>query len=787
MHKKIQKILAILCATVLTLPIVQILPVSITHASMTLTLSKYSGNAAEKILVSGVNASPGILLRLYWDRAVNETKLNETRVKGNGNFSCYVTIPKDVAGSHWVIADAASAEFLIEPKIILNPRIGLPYDTVNVNGTGFAAERRTTVAFGNKTVAGEWDWSKNMTTTPSTVRTDTKGSFNSTFKVPDLDYGDYIMNATDENGNFAEANFTIGATITLTPTKGSCGTLVTINGKGFTEVANKAIKVTIDGTTAPVVENIKTRGNGSFTGQFIIPTLDEGEYTVTAVDEIGISGNAPFSVTNKTEISLTPRAAAQDIEVTIEGTGFTNIANTKVTMRFGVLTLKDFYTNSTGGFKGTFNVPSLPIGIYDIIAKDTNALNATAPFIIAVTELALAPESGPTGTIIRVIGYGYTPGAKADLTLNTTVIIEDITVTELEAGITLVVPTVPAGVYTLTATDDEGFTASATFEVTAATVLTLTPSESPHSTTVSVEAGYFTHKAGTPLTFTIENSTWEMPLTVDPASPWTAVETDETGSFIGTFEIPDYSTIALGDYIVKAEDENGLVAETPLSIILPTVYIGTRSSEYMPGDTVSFYVSTTLRCNFTIGIMGPLGSVRELIISDADWQTIDGWEVVPYEKVSFTLPSDAELGLWNWSATLILVEASGSFTVVKPTVERLYEEMTLLRNRISSLEQDLTSLSGKLDEISSRMATLNEETLSSLRNEISEMQRDLETLKNHISSAEQAARNAQQTASNLTTITYIVLAISIAAAIAAILAFIAIIELGRMVTSGTKP
>ncbi len=789
MNKKIRNALRILSATLLALSIIQTLPISTASANITLTLSKHSGNVGEKILVLGIDAPPGSLITVYWDIVINKTKLNETYAKGDGTFSCYIKIPEDAAGSHWVIADGASAEFFIEPDIAPKPTIGLPDDIIAVNGTGFAAEKGITVAFGNKTATGDWDWSIKVTTTPSPVKTDINGSFICTFKVSNMDYGDYIVNATDDDGNWAEAAFRVSAAIKLDPINGTSGTIVTISGRGFTKVANKAIRVTINGTSAPVVADIETKADGTFTGQFIVPTLDEKEYILTAIDETGISSNATFQVTKKTVISLTPRAGAPGIEVTIKGTCFTNIANTEVTVKFGVLALKNFHTNSTGGFKGTIIIPSLPNGIYNVTAKDTSGLNATMPFRIIVTGLALSPTSGPTGTLVKVIGYGFTSGRKANITIDTVLKLENINVTELEAGITFRVPTVPVGVYTVTAIDEEGLKASATFKVTATTVLTLTPDKGTHNATISLEARCFTLEAGTPLTFTIKNSTWKISLTVNPTSPWTEVKTDETGRFKGTFEVPDSKTIALGNYIVEAKDDNGLVAKAPLSVILPTVYIRTRSSEYMPGDTISFYVNSTFTCRFTIRIIGPLGFIKELTISDADWQTIGSWKIVPYEKASFALPSDAELGVWNWSAALVLVKTSGSFTVIKPTIEKLNEEITLLKNKLSNLEGNLSSLREKLDEISSKVDALSEEseeTLSSLKNDINNIQRDLNALKNHVSEAEEAAQKAQQTASNLTTTTYIVLAISIAAAIAAILAFIAIIELGRMIVRGLK-
>jgi len=755
------------------------LPILTLRASPLLFLSKYSGNVGEKILVSGINFPPGVKATIYWDVMNDQHKLNETYVKGDGTFSQYVTIPEDIGGLHWIIVNGISANFTIKPKITLISKRGLPGDSIIIKGKGFASMEKITIAFGNRS-DDAWNWSRIVDTTPSILESDANGSFTCEFYVPNAAYGIYIVNATDEDLNFAEGNFTVGAIISLEPTKGPSGTIVEISGRGFVKTAGKSITITINGILTKQVSLIKTRFNGDFQGKFIVPTLDEGDYTVNVTDETGISSIAYFKVTDKTEINLSPKFGAPGIEIIIEGWNFTHIHKTKVTVNFGPLYLKNFYTDSKGRFKGKISVPSLPLGIHNVTAIDENGLTATAPFKIVVTGIIVRPAEGPTGTIAKIYGYGFTSGSKATVTIGSKKVLEDIDVDSILSGVTFIVPTLPVGPYEVTVIDMEGLKASTTFKVTETTKLILTPNRAPHTSYVTIEARHFTAEAGTSIFFTLKNSSWETTLIVLPEEPWTGVETDDDGLFKGRFIVPvteDSKVIYPGDYIIEAKDSNDLLAKASLTILLPTVQVYSRYLEYEPGDTVSFYINCTFAYNFTIRIEDPNGIVRNLTIEESSWQDVNGWKVVPSEEASFVLPSDAELGMWKWKASLGLINVGGSFRVVeKVTLRKLSENLTSISEKVKSLEGSLSSISEKLDKIEEINRKNLTETVNSLKESLENLREELGAVKNDVSEARASLANAQQTI----TIIYIVLAVSIISAAVAVLTFIAIVELGRM-------
>jgi len=509
------------------------------------------------------------------------------------------------------------------------------------------------------------------------IKTATSGStgyFTATFPVPSGD-GPKLVSAIGGNDNFAEGDFTIGACITLTPESGPSGTIVTIEGRGWTE--EKTISAEIESIPMVEVEDevLIVGSGGTFSVDFVIPTMDdETEYTIEVSESDPVEGPATaiFEVTGNSAIVLTPVSGEPSSDVTIEGVNFTAIVDTKVTIDFGedVTNYKTFYTNATGGFKETFTIPSLVQGPYTVTATDENGLTATDDFQIAITFVSINPKKGPSGTQATILGLGFT-GDTANVTLGTELIFEEISVSELEAGKLFTMPTVPVDTYTITIEDSDGLTATTSFEVTKTTELILTPESAPVTYTVSIEANYFTAVDGTDITFTLYNETagerdYEEELVIEGTLPWTLIETNETGSFKGTFDVQE---LDLGDYIINATDANGLTVEAPFSVVKAYREIHTRLDEYNSGDTVRFYVNATFEFNLKINIEDPTGYPFTTINCPTSvWVKVGDYYIVPYADASFALPSDADVGTWNWtaidhSASPEVEVDSGNFTV----------------------------------------------------------------------------------------------------------------------------
>ena len=763
-----------------------------------------TGHKGDEIVVGGWIETSGGLVEIYWENLNASNKLGETFAKADGSFTVTVTLPDPPVGTYSIIVYDASAkkcigsyDFDLTPEISLSPTRVLPGGTVTVEGTGFSAEEEITLTISNDT------WSKTLTTDPETVETDSEGSFSCTFNVPSVAYGTYTIKAEDESGYSDDATLTVGAIITLSPTEGPSGTIVTITGEGWDAVeTGTEVTVTIDGIECPVVDTIKVRSDGTFEGEIIIPTLDVDTYTVEATADT-ISATEDFKVTGKTSITVSPISGAPGSTVTIEGVNFTALADVEVTIDFGPLEeVATAKTNSTGGFSISITVPNLTPSAeaYVIKATDENDLFATDEFRVAVTTLAISPTSGPSGTKVLIVGGGLTPDADFNVTINGKLMINGEGTLDDDGNIPsdfyVYVPTLDAGTYTVTVMDEEGVTATTTFTVTAKTEIVLSPSSAPQGYSVTIKLNYFTEENKTAITLKIYNVTadgevlWEADLwdIITAADGFAKEMTNASGCFEGSFTVPD--EWALGDYYINATDANGLFAQATFSVVEPTVIVYTGADEYMPGDTVAFFA----KCDFNltdqvINLYTPEGFKIE--ITDLDITTKIGSYYTG--TVTYILPSDAKLGTWIWNTTISGVTVNGTFAVVeKPTIATLREDVSRLKSDLADLSKTVSDLSDIVEDLSgvvedqaSDISRLSD-SIKNLRDAIGDLSSSLDKVKGDIASlsaavseaqsaakeASEAASSAQSTAAGISTAVYLAVILSLIAAVATIISII---------------
>jgi hypothetical protein len=120
------------------------------------------------------------------------------------------------------------------------------------------------------------------------VDTNRGGSFSYQFKLPALDEGIYKIDAEDEEGNNADAVFTVEEELALivSPTTSSLspgyvGQRVIISGAAF--MSNAQVTITYASTPRTMVTAISD-SNGDFITSFLIPESVAGNHTITASD-----------------------------------------------------------------------------------------------------------------------------------------------------------------------------------------------------------------------------------------------------------------------------------------------------------------------------------------------------------------------------------------------------------------------------------------------------------------------------------------------------------------------
>lgn len=232
---------------------------------------------------TGYNADEDLTVSWDGDDITNDIDGDDS-VDDDGEFSFELEIPEDFAGDHVITVEdetgnKAEVTFTIEPSLELDKTEGSPGTEVTVEGFGWGKKADLDIVEfdgDDLTISGDDD-------------ADSSGSFEFTFTVPSsLGPGNYTLYVEDDDGNEAEATFTvaISATISTQTTAtnpGYVGMDLTINGIGFTPSGTATITYIYTGgtdtlTTAPI------DATGKFAATFSMPASPAGTHMINVSD-----------------------------------------------------------------------------------------------------------------------------------------------------------------------------------------------------------------------------------------------------------------------------------------------------------------------------------------------------------------------------------------------------------------------------------------------------------------------------------------------------------------------
>jgi hypothetical protein len=222
-----------------------------------------------------------------------------------------------------------------------------------------------------------------------------------TFTVPEAAYGinyvQYRRNWRPEAPyGFA---FTVLPDIKLSPSSGSPGSKVILNGTGF-PANKKEVTLSFDGQDTALA--ISTSGVGSFSAEFAIPNTIAGKHEFKATVESISMVDASASLQVSPKISLEPEHPEIGAEVTVTGCGFA--AKSQVSIKYDDISIsssptdKPPITDWNGSLSLSFKVPES--------SKDNHVITATDKAgNVATYGLPLEGEAPPAPNTI-------TPGEK---------------------------------------------------------------------------------------------------------------------------------------------------------------------------------------------------------------------------------------------------------------------------------------------------------------------------------------------------------------------------------------
>ncbi|MCK4724060.1 MAG: IPT/TIG domain-containing protein, partial [Dehalococcoidia bacterium] len=242
-----------------------------------------SGPVGTEVEISGVGFDANDDIQVLYDGGIIDiiSGGGDRRFKPNGSFTSRVEIPESTAGEHTLAIEddgghSGQVQFTVESQITLSPIPASAGDELTITGTGFDEDSDIFVYFDGEVVyiIGDYD-------------TNDYGGFESSFIVPEVEPGTYLVEVEDNVFNIAQAQLEVGPDLVISPvtsadTPGNVGDTVELSGGGF----QPSHEITITYASDPVTFTTDSLADGSFEYSFAVPPSPAGEHIISVSDEV---------------------------------------------------------------------------------------------------------------------------------------------------------------------------------------------------------------------------------------------------------------------------------------------------------------------------------------------------------------------------------------------------------------------------------------------------------------------------------------------------------------------
>jgi hypothetical protein len=431
--------------------------------------------------VIGVTAIVGTGGTYYicWDVRDAAHNVGTFTISGAGSYTLTFFLPEAVRGSHNVYltrydyTDPAAAgntyaPFVVNPSVKIDHEKGVVGTSVTLNGYGFTPSQQLQVKFNDTVIPTSTSLTPNL-----------KGSWNFTYTIPDTPGGGYAFEVdANEAGlwvNWVSKSFKVMPSITVTPTLGTVGQTIAVNGKGFAS-NEKGIEVIFDGkVVSPYIP--PANGNGTWNAVITVPPRTCGSYSIGASGTLTRARDVdPVEFTVVAGISVDPISAHVGDTINVTGGGFV-AGETGIQVRFdGIVVSPSTITARLNGcWESSFTLPISTYGIHTVSATgDTTTAVRAANLTTQAKIIATSSDNGAPGDLISLTGNGYHGSQTLTVTIGGTAASGSMS-TQLNGNVVISFR-VPAGSTEgpLVVTDAGGASASVNFTVTKKT-LSITP------------------------------------------------------------------------------------------------------------------------------------------------------------------------------------------------------------------------------------------------------------------------------------------------------------------------
>lgn len=530
-----------------------------------LTVSATTGRPGDSVTITGNGfgtSETGI--KVTWDGADLPVVY---AADAFGYWTAAITLPPAATGVHQVNAYGSTTvvgllsnvSLSIAPQLTMSPISGSAGTAVTVWGSGFyASETGIQVLFNSAGVA-------------TGITADALGSWTRTFNVPGVGRGSHTVTASGAITTTYQVpaqTFTVSGSMSISPTSGNVGKVITVTGNGF--VPSAAVTVTYDGTAVTTTPSpLVSSSTGTINGTFKVPARAPGAHTVAVTDSLGALSTAFTSVTPA--MSIDPISGYAGKTVTVTGTNFAASATVTITYDGTAVTTtpSPLTSSADGALSATFVAPSSGPGAHTVVVND-GATTANATFTVT-SSVSASATSGAVGAQNTVSGLGFPPNSAVTFTFdNTPLVVSGSVVTDANGAFSanVTVPEAARGTHTVKATAGSA-TLTLNFDVTPKAAISASTGVVGDTLTLSGKG----FGANQPMTFSIDN-TYKLDTT--PAT----VTSSATGSYSATISMP---ALAGGSHTITVSDQ--AVSQQLTVTITPKVVTSATSAKV--GDTVN--------------------------------------------------------------------------------------------------------------------------------------------------------------------------------------------------------
>ncbi len=406
--KLLPRLIIALLICLIAIPVLAV-PEQLQAAVPSVTVSPDSGNVGREVTIRGYYFGSGeeVDIRYYFNDDY-ELIEEDFDVGTDGNFTYEFHIPESCSGDHYIRVYYDSSwkgdYFTVEPAIELDPDDGFVGDEVEVTGTGFAEdEEDIKIRYDDDEVDQIEE-----------AETDEYGTWTATFVIPESVKGEHDIDAKGDDTAYAdvdEVEFTVNPSISLNPTSGSAGDIVTVSATGF-EKEEASIKIKYDDEVVEQIEEAETDKLGSWSATFEVPPSVEGSYKVDARGkdtEYGEVEDVTFKVAPGMKLAPTTSSTSPGhvgLTITVTGGGFE--PGISLTIIYGNQTASTA-TSNEGNFPSTGTVAFEAKGMHgaqEVVVEDDlgHVLASDTFFMEENPPAAPEPLSPANGTGVGFVG-----------------------------------------------------------------------------------------------------------------------------------------------------------------------------------------------------------------------------------------------------------------------------------------------------------------------------------------------------------------------------------------------